>query len=119
MTYSHEDQDWFLKLANTQYKWKAIFKMFLSRILGNCDQKSDFMYNNSKVGLPTTYLSINSFIYHPSTHPFIHLSVHPSIHLIIIPFLSLIHHPSILNPFTLLTDMSAGSSTYCYSIITI
>lgn len=84
-TYCTVDQDWFLKLANTQQKWCMdkvdssssfsastnyrshvdtdtpdgcvpihVFKVFLSRLLGHCDQQSDesvqgagplFMYN--------------------------------------------------------------------------
>ena len=71
-TYCTVDQDWFLKLANTQQKWCMdkvdfsssflasanyrshvdtdipdgcvtihVFKVFLSRLLGRCDQQSD------------------------------------------------------------------------------
>ena len=108
MTYSNEDQDWFLKLANTQYIWKAstqmsfqkeelevissscvsvtTYKMFLSRILGYCDQnddsadqppdqvsdresdlesdqESDLMYNNFEVSPPYPFYGPQGHLY--------------------------------------------------------
>ena len=101
MTYSNEDQDWFLKLANTEASTQMSFqkeelevissscvsmttyKMFLSRILGYCDdsadqepdqvldqeseqesdQESDLMYNNSEVSLPYPFYGPQGHLY--------------------------------------------------------